>query len=114
MYITGYNGYDVNEYSLSTAFDVSTASYVQRFLVSSQESIPRDITFNIDGTKMYVIGSSGDDVNEYSLSTAYDVSTASYTQRFLVNSQETNPQGISFNNDGTMMFVVGSTRRMGS
>jgi hypothetical protein len=108
MYITGYNGDDVNEYSLSTAFDVSTAAYTQRFSVASQEAIPRDITFNNDGTKMYVIGSSGDDVNEYSLSTAYDVSTASYTQRFLVNSQETNPHGITFNYDGTMMFVVGS------
>ncbi len=108
MYISGYNGDDVNEYSLSTAFDISTASYVQRFVVSGQETAPTGLTFNNDGTKMFVIGSTGDDVNEYALSTAFDVTTAAYTQVFSVNSQEINPQGMSFNNDGTKMFVIGN------
>ena len=106
IFITGYSGDDVNEYSLSTAFDVSTASYVQRFVVSSQESVPQGITFNNDGTKMFIVGSTGDDVNEYSLSTAFDVSTASYVQLFSVNSEADRPRDIAFNNDGTKMFIV--------
>ena len=107
MYILGNIGDDVNEYSLSTAFDVSTASYVHNFSIATQESAPRDITFNIDGTKMFVMGVIGDDINEYSLSTAYDVSTASYVHNFSVAAQDNNPNGMSFNNDGTKMFVVG-------
>ena len=107
MYILGNQGKDVNEFILSTAFDVSTASYVQRFSVQSQENTPNGITFNNDGTKMFIVGNTGDDVNEYSLSTAFDVSTASYVQNFSVSSQDNYPNGIAFNNDGTKMYVLG-------
>ena len=109
MFIVGLIGDDVNEYNLTTAFDVSTASYVQNFVVATQESNPSGMSFNNDGTKMFITGYYGDDVNEYSLSTAFDVSTASYVQNFSVQSQETVPRGITFNNDGTKMFIVGSS-----
>jgi hypothetical protein len=42
---------------------------------------------------MFVVGSSGDDVNEYALSTGFDVSTASFTDAFSISAQETNPTG---------------------
>ena len=74
MYIIGNTGDDVNEYVLSTGFDVSTATYSQVFSVASQEAAPDGIVFNDDGTKMFVIGFGGDAVNEYSLTTAFDVS----------------------------------------
>jgi len=109
MYFIGARFGRVYEYNLSTAFDVSTASYVQIFSISAQDTWARGITFNNDGTNMYVIGSTGDDVNEYSLSTDFDISTASYVQLFSVASQETIPTGITFNNDGTKMYAVGST-----
>ena len=112
MYVIGAIGDDVNEYSLSTAFDVSTVNYAgnaERFYVGNEESIPLGMAFNNDGTKMYIIGMTGDEVNEYTLSTGFDVSTASYTQLFSVAAQETNPTGMAFNNDGTKMYVVGST-----
>ena len=108
MYVIGYIGDDVNEYDLSTAWDVSTASYLQNFSVSAQETSPSGIFFKPDGTKMYVIGYTGDDVNEYDLSTAWDVTSASYSQNFSVASQETNPIGIFFKPDGLKMYVIGS------
>jgi len=109
MYVIGYTGDNVNEYDLSTAWDVSTASYLQNFSVAAQETNPQDIFFKPDGTKMYVIGATGDDVNEYDLSTAWNVSTASYLQNFSVAAQETNPTGIFFKPDGTKMYVLGAT-----
>ena len=42
---------------------------------------------------MFIVGSTGDDVNEYSLSTAFDVSTASYVRIFSVQTQEIYTQG---------------------
>ena len=77
MFLTGYNGKDVNEYTLSTGFDVSTASFVDSFSVSSEESAPTGLAFNDDGTKMFVSGKTGDDVNEYTLSCAYKVTSSS-------------------------------------
>jgi 6-phosphogluconolactonase (cycloisomerase 2 family) len=108
MFIVGETSDSVQEYTLSTGFNVSTASYSQSFSVAAQENQPRGITFNTDGTKMFVIGRAGDDVNEYALSTGFDISTASYTgTTFSVISQESGPTGITFNTDGTKMFVAG-------
>ena len=109
MYVTGTSGDDVNEYNLSTAWDVSTASYAQTFSVSAQERNPNGLFFKPDGTKMYITGTSGDDVNEYNLSTAWDVSTASIVQAFPVYTQETNPRAVFFKPDGTKMYITGSS-----
>jgi sugar lactone lactonase YvrE len=109
MYIAGSTGDEVNEYNLSTAWDTGTASYLQNFSVAAQETATEDIFFKPDGTKMYIVGSTGDDVNEYNLSTAWDISTASYLQRFSVQLQDTGPTGIFFKPDGLKMYIVGST-----
>ena len=75
-------------------------------MVSGQESIPIDIDFNSNGTKMYVVGWDGNDINEYTLSTAFDVSTASFENSFSVSSEDTDPAALAFSSDGTKMFVV--------
>jgi sugar lactone lactonase YvrE len=106
MYITGITADAVSQYTLSTAWDVSTASYTSQFSVSSQEDNSEGLFFKTDGTKMYITGGSGDDVNEYTLSTAWDVTTASYTTVFSVISQATTPSGLAFNDTGTTMFVL--------
>jgi len=107
MFVVGDAGNDVNEYTLSTAFDVSTSSFVDSFSITSQESDPRGLTFNTDGTKMFVVGAAGQDVNEYVLSTGFDVSTASFVDSFSVSAQEAAPTGIAFSSDGTKMFIAG-------
>jgi DNA-binding beta-propeller fold protein YncE len=109
MYVLGTDGDDVNEYNLSTAWDVSTASFLQLFSVAAQETVPSGLFFKPDGLKMYVLGQTGDDVNEYNLSTAWDISTASFLQLFSVVAQETNPSGLFFKPDGTKMYVSGQT-----
>jgi hypothetical protein len=109
MFIVGLDGVDVNEYTLSTGFDVSTATFVDSFSVSSQDNDPQGIAFNTDGTKMFIVGGAGQDVNEYTLSTGFDVSTASFVDAFSVSAQDTFPAGIAFNSSGTKMFVVGGT-----
>lgn len=105
MYIVGASGDEVNEFTLSTAWDVTTASHVQLFSVASQDTTPTCIFFKPDGKKMYVSGLAGDDINQYDLSTAWDISTASYVQNFSVITQLENPNGLYFKSDGTLMFV---------
>ena len=79
MFIVGDTGNDVNEYTLTTAWDVSTASFVDSFSVNSQEATPQDIWFDSSGKTMFILGKAGDDVNVYKLTTAWDISTASFT-----------------------------------
>jgi hypothetical protein len=109
FYIIGSAGDDVNEYNMSTPFDVSTGVFSQKFSVGAQEIAPYGIEFKPDGTKMYVVGAAGDDINEYDLSTPWDVSTASYNQNFSVSAQEITPMAVRFKPDGTKMYVTGST-----
>jgi len=108
MFVVGSGNDNVYEYSLSTSFDVSTASFTDSFDVSSQDDRPRDVTFNDTGDKMFVVGALSEAVFEYSLSTSFDVSTASFTQSFLVSSQDDFPEGVAFNDAGDKMFVVGN------
>ena len=77
----------------------SGVSFVDSFDVSAQVNVPTGLAFNTDGTKMFVAGSNDNDVNEYTLTTGFDVSTASFVDSFDVSSQETGPHGLAFNTD---------------
>ena len=109
MFVTGYIGADINEYTLSTAFDASTAVFVDAFSVSPQDDSPEGMAFSNDGAKMFVVGYDGEDINEYALSTAFDASTAVFVDAFSVSSHDSAPTGMAFSSDGAKMFVVGVT-----
>ena len=101
---------DVSEYSLTTGFDVSTANFVDSFDVSPEEEDGMGLAFNTDGTKMFVTGFDGDDVNEYTLTTGFDVSTAKYKYTFEPTTALSNPREMTFNNNGTKMFIYDSDK----
>ena len=88
---------------LSTAWDISTAAYNSDNLsISSQESSPRCLALNDDGTKAYVLGSVNDTIYAYDLSTPYDISTGTYnSESFSVTTQENTPLGMAFGIGGT-------------
>jgi len=109
VYVLGLTGDDVNQYSLSTAWDISTLSYVRNFSIAAKELNPTGVDFKSDGTEMYITGVSSDAVHQYSLSTAWDISTASFTQSFSVSGQFTEPSELRFKPDGTKMYVLGQS-----
>ena len=110
LYAVGITNDTIYQYTLSTAWNVSTASYDSvSFSVGPQETFPASLEFNSNGSTLFVIGGSGQDVNYYALSTAWDISTASYTGVFDTSSQDTNPQDIFFKPDGTKMYLAGRT-----
>ena len=90
---------------------INDASAVTTFVdakdVSTEDTNPKNAVFNSDGTKMFVAGAIGDDINEYACD-AFDVSTCFFVDSKDVSAQETNPWGIAFNSDGTKMFVTGN------
>jgi predicted NAD-dependent protein-ADP-ribosyltransferase YbiA (DUF1768 family) len=109
MYVTGSTGDAVYQYTLSTAWNVSTATFLQSFSVSGQESAPNGLFFTGDGSRMFVIGITGDDVNVYNLTTPWDISTSVFVNVFSVAGQDTSPTGIYIKPDGTKMYMVGNT-----
>ena len=110
MYVTDNTGDLIEEYALSNAWEVSTATHAGSNLAiaDAQTDVPEDIAFNADGTKMYLVDRDSDKILEYNLSTAYDISTASYQsgQDGNVSAKTGNPEDIAFNADGTKMYVL--------
>lgn len=109
MYAGGYVNDSIYQYDLSTDYDMTSATYVRSFSTASQTTTPYAIAFNSDGTKMYVLSNTGDKIFQYNLSTAWDISTASYSNlSFSVASQENSPRCMRLSPDGTKLWVGGS------
>jgi PGF-pre-PGF domain-containing protein len=114
MYVIGNVNDFVHQYSLSTPFNLSTATYnTIRVSIGGQETAPTGVFFKDDGTKAYLTGSFSDAVHEYNLSTPWDISTASYNNvKVIVQSQDSNPRALFFKPDGAKMYFVGSDNDM--
>ena len=113
MYITGETGDGVDQYSLSTAWDPSTASH--DYFYDASTLTPKDLFFSSDGTKLYVLDDFWDRVYQYTLSTAWDlsggVSSSTYFTLTGTTSQISNPTGLTFSSDGVYMYVMSSYLR---
>lgn len=104
---------DVFQYSLSTAWDISTASYDSKTLVvTATVGEFGEFDFNSDGTKLFFQSLDNDAVYQYSLSTAYDISTGVYDSvSFSTGSQDATSRGFVFGNSGTKFYLVGGTNK---
>lgn len=111
LFVTGSQLDVVSELALSTPYDINTAIYTTGLYVSPEDGTPRGVAFNNTGTVLYVIGSQGDEINGYDLSSAYDLSSTITTTAgspFSIVAEENNPTDIYFNNDGTKLYVLGN------
>ena len=110
FFISGNTNDKIYEFTVSSGFDLtSTVAYDSALDINSEALGPQNIRFNNDGTKLFLVDTHSDDVNEYTLTTGFDISTATHKGSFSVNSEDTVPVGLAFNNDGTKMFVAGWT-----
>lgn len=111
LYVMGSATGSVLQYGLSTAWDIGTAVETCKTLsVSTQESSPQGLELSADGTKLYVVGTATDTVYQYTLTTAWDVSSGSYASKSCsVNGSDTAPRGLFFKPDGTSFWIAGGT-----
>ena len=107
-YISDVGSDSIHQYNLSVAWDLSTSSLDASFSIGAQETQPRDIAFSDDGTTMFMLGSGIEAMFEYSLSTAWDVGSATYTgvsfSSWPTSAEE--PSAVLFNNDGAKCYVA--------
>ena len=78
MYIVGEQHDSVYEFDLNQPYDVADgeATFVQKLDISDQEKVPTGLEFSSDGKTMFVVGKNGDEINIYSLATAWSITTA--------------------------------------
>ena len=113
----------VVQYSLSTPFDISTATRSfsdgdgTQLTCSTNMKLPHAIEFKPDGTKMFVAtnkdfsGNPGVAIFQFKLTTAWDSSTLVCEKIYEVNEigvyVENQLRTLAFKPDGTRMFVGG-------
>ena len=117
MYIIGRTTDDIFEYDLSTAWDITTTSLLQSLPLTSgfNESNPAGLFFSPDGIYFYICGTTRDSVIQFTLTSAWNISTASSTREYRPlpspsSGNLTAPTNVNFKPDGTLMFVSGITR----
>ena len=78
------------------------------FAIGSADASARGFEFNNDGTKFYLIGFGDDNIQQFTLSTAYEVGTLdTYEGAYsLAGDGHTQPYSFRWNNDGTKFFMV--------
>jgi 6-phosphogluconolactonase (cycloisomerase 2 family) len=94
------------QYTMSTAWDLSTLSFTATATIGAQDSTPRGVCFSPDGLNMYLTGNSTDKIHRYTLSTAWDISTLSHDSS-TSSTVDGFPMGIFMKPDGTRYYVVG-------
>ena len=100
----------IYQYTLSTAYDISTASYASKTIdLSGEGDIKEGMWMSDDGAKLYLCGRGLDTVRSYTLSTPWDISTTSYDSKSLsVSAKETAPNGLFVGDSGAELYVVGT------
>ena len=82
MFVCNWDNSVTTQYTVSTPWDISTASVSgTTYNTTALDSKGGSVVFNLDGTKMYFLsGNNGSNtLFQLSLSTAWDIGTASYT-----------------------------------
>ena len=106
VYVTGSTSDSVHAYTLSTAWDVSTAVFSKSRTLATENSFPHGLTFKPDGTKMYAVNYLAHDMDEYTLSSAWDIGTASFEHTFNLSSEGLYPRQVFFKPDGLVMYTM--------
>ena len=112
IYMTGLDNDKVHEFNLSTAWDVKTftdvsQSYAWSASLAAVEDGIGGVTFHPDGSRMYTSGYTQDAIYEHRLSTAWDISTATFYTSKSIQSDESNIHAVQWKQDGSKMYILG-------
>lgn len=109
MYVVGSQNASIYEYNLSTPWDISTAAFSQSKSISAQDTTPEGVYIKSDGLRMWAVGSQNDDVYEYDLSTAWDITSATFNSNILDIKHDTLVKGLWFDTSGTYIYTITQT-----
>ena len=110
MYMCGYTNDSIFQYDLATPWDVSTGAYASiSFNMSATSTQPRNMYFNSTGTILFLADTlNPDKVFKFVLSTAWDITTISFSSSLDVSAQAAKAVDVVLNADGTKMYVADS------
>ena len=98
----------IAQYDLTTPWDITSMTNQQcSGSIQSDESSLRNIQLSSDGNFLYVGGNNGDDINKYSLSSPYNITSITLETSYSIVSQTGNMRGFIFSSNFTKLYVTG-------
>ena len=83
---------DIIHWRLSDPYNLSSATHIETVSVKSTADNLRGFDINPEGTKFWIMEATSNDIHEFDLSTAYDISSKSKCCKYYVGSQTTSPR----------------------
>lgn len=112
LYVLNYGDSTIYQYSLSTPYDLSTLSYDSvsynvNTAIGAMYPGFSDISFSKNGTTLYVTDSVySSSIYAFTLSTAWDITTASLTTSRNVATEDYRPSALSISSSGDHMLMI--------
>ncbi|MDA7695530.1 autotransporter domain-containing protein [Candidatus Pelagibacter sp.] len=98
----------IAQYDLTTPWDITSMTNQQcSGSIQSDESSLRNIQLSSDGNFLYVGGNNGDDINKYSLSSPYNITSITLETSYSIVSETTHMRGFIFSSNFTKLYVTG-------
>lgn len=106
-----FNRTEIWEYTLSTPWDVTTATQTGYKDLSSSVFRGHDIDFKPDGSVLYVDDRILESVFQFDLSTTWDVETANLDYMLDISNKQEEVRGTQFNSNGDRMYLMDTGRK---
>ncbi len=94
-------------YPTTIPWDISSLVYNTSFSISAYQSTVSGVVFSEDGLNMFIIGTVGDTIRSFSLSTAWDISSATIVgSHSFTSAYVRDATGIHFSPDGLNAYIT--------
>jgi hypothetical protein len=113
MFLLALSTGNLYQYNVGTPFDITSVSSLpsQTFDLSSTVNDPTSIAFDASGSRLYVLDGSSGDLYQWSLSTVFQINTAT-TSPIIFNTGISNVTAIEWNNTGTQFYIGTSSQEI--
>lgn len=108
LFVVGEETDSLYTYKMSEPYNVTTASPVRSFDLSTRSSGPKAVEFSNQGSDMWIVSENAAEIDHYDLSDPYNTSAASFDDSYDTSSQTAAPTGMAFGDGGTRMLISGS------
>lgn len=99
----GDSGGIIRRYNLTSAYDLSTASFISSFTPAVD---PRALYFSPDGLKFWISEAFTNVIREYTMTSAYDITTATLTKSYSYTNTDAGFTDLTFNDNGTLLVGI--------
>ncbi|MDA7756065.1 autotransporter domain-containing protein [Candidatus Pelagibacter sp.] len=98
----------IAQYDLTTPWDITSMTNQQcSGSIQADENKLRNIQLSSDGNFLYVGGNGGDDINKYSLSSPYNITSITLEASYSIVSETGEMRGFIFSSNFTKLYVTG-------